>query len=223
MSDNTTLPTMAGGDVIATDDIGGIKFQRVKNTFGVDGVAVDVSTTNPLPCTTDNQRKSTYTATVARLSTGALTANTLKQFLSFEHSAGATKTMRLRALIISGYATSTTAGTVEFQLLRGTAASSGGTTVTPVACHSADGAAETVVKSLPTIVAATVIYTGNAMSVTTTANTYFGIATNIIPPMEDGAKSIALAAAALQGLVLSVISTAAITLTMNVTAIFTEE
>lgn len=47
MSDNTTLP--GTGDVIASDDIGGVKFQRVKTTFGADGVATDVSTSSPLP------------------------------------------------------------------------------------------------------------------------------------------------------------------------------
>ena len=39
MADNTTLPIPStSGDVIATDDIGGIKFQRVKMTIGADGV-----------------------------------------------------------------------------------------------------------------------------------------------------------------------------------------
>lgn len=47
MADNTTLP--GTGDVIASDDIGGVKFQRVKTTFGPDGTATDVSATTPLP------------------------------------------------------------------------------------------------------------------------------------------------------------------------------
>jgi hypothetical protein len=47
MADNTTLP--GTGDVIASDDIGGVKYQRVKLTHGVDGEAVDASTTNPVP------------------------------------------------------------------------------------------------------------------------------------------------------------------------------
>ena len=49
MSDNTVLNPGAGGDVVATDDIGGVKFQRVKVNFGADGVALDVSSANPLP------------------------------------------------------------------------------------------------------------------------------------------------------------------------------
>jgi hypothetical protein len=49
MADNTTLNTGSGGDTIATDDIAGIKHQRVKVQYGVDGSATDVSDTNPLP------------------------------------------------------------------------------------------------------------------------------------------------------------------------------
>jgi hypothetical protein len=49
MADNTTLNAGAGGDVIASDDIGGIKFQRVKPAWGADGSAVDASVANPLP------------------------------------------------------------------------------------------------------------------------------------------------------------------------------
>src|SRR5207237_7472251 len=48
MADNTTLP--GTGDIIADDDIGGVKFQRFKQIHGNDGVNDgDVSKTNPLP------------------------------------------------------------------------------------------------------------------------------------------------------------------------------
>jgi len=49
MADNTTLNPGTGGDNIASDDIGGIKFQRVKPAWGVDGSAVDTSEASPLP------------------------------------------------------------------------------------------------------------------------------------------------------------------------------
>lgn len=49
MADNTQLNAGTGGDVVATDDIAGVKYQRVKVNYGVDGVAVDVSAANPLP------------------------------------------------------------------------------------------------------------------------------------------------------------------------------
>lgn len=50
MAENTVLNLGTGGDTIASDDIGGIKFQRVKLIEGADGVNDgDVSATNPLP------------------------------------------------------------------------------------------------------------------------------------------------------------------------------
>ena len=50
MADNTTLNTGTGGDVIATDDIAGVKYQRVKITLGADGVnGGDISSSNAMP------------------------------------------------------------------------------------------------------------------------------------------------------------------------------
>lgn len=50
MADDVTLNAGSGGDVIAADDIGGVKFQRVKITTGADGSNDgDVSSSNPLP------------------------------------------------------------------------------------------------------------------------------------------------------------------------------
>lgn len=49
MADNTTLNPGTGGDVIASDDISGVKHQRIKIEYGEDGSATDVSTVNPLP------------------------------------------------------------------------------------------------------------------------------------------------------------------------------
>jgi len=47
MADNTTLP--GTGDVISTDDISGVKVQRVKVQYGSDGSATDVALGTPLP------------------------------------------------------------------------------------------------------------------------------------------------------------------------------
>ena len=52
MADNTELDAGAGGDTIASDDIGGVKYQRVKLIEGADGVNDgDISAANPLPVT----------------------------------------------------------------------------------------------------------------------------------------------------------------------------
>jgi hypothetical protein len=48
--DNTTITDAAGATVIiADDDLSGVHYQRAKVVWGVDGVAVDASATNPLP------------------------------------------------------------------------------------------------------------------------------------------------------------------------------
>ena len=55
MVDDTLLNLGSGGDLIASDDIAGVKFQRVKLIHGADGVnAGDVSAANPYPV--DNAR-----------------------------------------------------------------------------------------------------------------------------------------------------------------------
>lgn len=56
MADNKTLPFTGDGDAtstVATDEIGGVDYQRVKMTLGADGVNDgDVSDDNPLPAKT---------------------------------------------------------------------------------------------------------------------------------------------------------------------------
>ena len=57
MTDNSTLP--ATGDVIAADEILGIKHQRVKVQFGADGSASDVSAVTPLLASTTSMGRGT--------------------------------------------------------------------------------------------------------------------------------------------------------------------
>jgi hypothetical protein len=52
MADNVPI-TAGSGTNIATDDIGGVQYQRVKPSFGADGFAVDVSAANPMPVIID--------------------------------------------------------------------------------------------------------------------------------------------------------------------------
>jgi hypothetical protein len=66
MPDNSTLP--ATGDIIAADEISGVKFQRIKLVLGADGVnAGDVASGNPMP----------VQASALPLPTGASTEATL--------------------------------------------------------------------------------------------------------------------------------------------------
>jgi hypothetical protein len=48
MVDNVAV-TPGSGSTIATDDVGGVHFQRVKVTWGADGTANDANATTPLP------------------------------------------------------------------------------------------------------------------------------------------------------------------------------
>lgn len=49
MADDTILNPGSGGDTIATDDIGGVKHQKVKVEFGASDSATQVDGSNPLP------------------------------------------------------------------------------------------------------------------------------------------------------------------------------
>ena len=73
MADNTELNTGTGGDTIATDDIGGIKHQRVKVQHGADGSATDVSAASPLPVDGSNVTQP-ISATALPIPTGASTS-----------------------------------------------------------------------------------------------------------------------------------------------------
>jgi hypothetical protein len=44
MADNIELPTGSGGPVAAADDISSIFYQRIKRSYGRDGIAADVGT-----------------------------------------------------------------------------------------------------------------------------------------------------------------------------------
>lgn len=60
MSDNVILNVGTGGDTAAADDIGGVKYQRVKVTLGADGVDDgDVSASNPIPVSLANASTAT--------------------------------------------------------------------------------------------------------------------------------------------------------------------
>lgn len=65
MSDNTLLNAGTGGDLLASDDIAGVKFPRSKLIHGADGTNDgDVSRTNPFPVHPGaSSRQDTYAAT----------------------------------------------------------------------------------------------------------------------------------------------------------------
>lgn len=74
MADNTVINPGTGGDVIATDDVAGVKFQRMKVCFGADGTAADVAASAPLPAT-QVCGAATVTSVAASTSSVALAAS----------------------------------------------------------------------------------------------------------------------------------------------------
>lgn len=176
-----------------------------------------------LPVYINAQQYATYDVGVRNLATAALTANTAKQILSIEHAATSTKTVRIRRIMVHAIQTTALSGSFDIQITRGTAASSAGTVVTPVPRKSTDPAAEVVVKSLPTITAATIADNIPAGGFAATTTLYS-------PPVlvydwqEAGeTKPYMLTAGALQSLVINVVSTAAHNLTMTVSVDLSEE
>lgn len=83
MADNTTLNTMTGGDVYGSDDISGVKYQRIKLIHGADGTNDgDVAKANPLPviiADTDRTDFRWYAVAAAAGTTTTETAITLTQ------------------------------------------------------------------------------------------------------------------------------------------------
>jgi hypothetical protein len=57
MSDNLQVPVPIN-TLVASDDVNGVQYPRVKVSWGVDGAAVDASTSAPLPVSDPNLRTS---------------------------------------------------------------------------------------------------------------------------------------------------------------------
>ena len=60
MADNLTLSDGITTYTVATDNIGGVNYERNKLSIGVDGVAVDASLTDPVPVAMGAQRVSDF-------------------------------------------------------------------------------------------------------------------------------------------------------------------
>jgi hypothetical protein len=79
MADNIQV-TQGTGTTMATDDVAGVQYPRVKISHGVDGTAVDASSTNPLPVAgplTDAQLRANAVTVTGPLTSAQLTAAAL--------------------------------------------------------------------------------------------------------------------------------------------------
>lgn len=138
MADNTTLNTGSGGDVIGSDDISGVKYQRIKLIHGADGVNDgDVSSLNPLPVYP--VYKSTQEAYSLFVPSQAVGSN--KVYFDLFNATGTGKVMRVhsvRAFIDTDTGVTGTVG-VELILTRTTAVGTGGT------AHTENGTSTTAI------------------------------------------------------------------------------
>lgn len=126
MADNITLNSGSGGDVVAADDIGGVKVQRVKVQHGADGSAADASGASPLPV----EIAGANAAYRLFVPAGAVGAN--KVFFDLFNASGSGKSMRVLSLVpvMSGAVAVTGTLAVDLFLTRTSAIGTGGTAAT---------------------------------------------------------------------------------------------
>lgn len=218
--------TMAGSQpiVIASD-----QSNVPANIAAVGGTNVKTIPTNgvgqaAVPVWANAVQLATYKVVADNIVSGALTANTAKAILSLEHSGTATKTVKIRRISIGGWQTTALAGVVYLKIMRGTAASSAGTAITPVPMNPATTGAEVTAKSLPTITAAT----GPLLSMpvgflTAAANT--GFAMVVVYDWQEGGETqpITLRVTTLDALSFNIFSNVAHNLNLMIQVVLTEE
>ena len=103
MADNTQLNLATTvGDVIATDDIGGVKHQRVKVQYGDDGAATDVSPTNPLPVTVTGNNVSVDVQNTPSVNATIVTGDTVPVDVQNTLSVNVSNTPSVNATIVTG-------------------------------------------------------------------------------------------------------------------------
>jgi hypothetical protein len=98
MADNTLLNAGTGGDTIASDDIGGVKWQRVKLGVGVDGVAVDVSSSAPVPVQVINTSRTELRFYAVAAAAGATTVETA---ITLTKSSGTAATSTAASFVVT--------------------------------------------------------------------------------------------------------------------------
>lgn len=124
MADNTILNLGSGGDTIATDDISGVKYQRVKLIHGADGVNDgDVSEVNPFPVTLQHNHQA-YRMFVPSQAVGAN-----KVYFDLFNATGSGKIMKVKSVRPVKNGSISVTGTLSVQLFmtRTTSIGTGGT------------------------------------------------------------------------------------------------
>ncbi len=146
MVDNTQLNLGSGGDLIASDDIGGVKHQKVKMEFGADGTATEVSSANPLPTTLITGR-----TTVGRYAYGSFrmlgTAATPQNLFTVENPVGSGKNVMITRLTCQNDSTAVLVSVSPSMKTSRISIPSGGTTGTATKFVSTDASPVAIVRN----------------------------------------------------------------------------
>ena len=169
MADNTTINVGTGGDVIGSDDIAGVKFQRIKLIHGADGVNDgDVSNTNPYPVA--QTEVVLFKGRASTFNTPGRAGTVGQKILSLHNATGSTVTVKVRKVVVDLACTVVKAITVAPPIIRlwkvtvlptngtaltknkigGTSTSSASVTVLGDASADNTGSATTLTATLPT-------------------------------------------------------------------------
>lgn len=101
MADNVAI-TAGAGTSIASDDIGGVQYQRTKLAWGVDGAAVDASATDPLPVSAPPAARTTHSIAVAQQVDAMMSSNTALTPKYFSETVSASDTDEELIAAVSG-------------------------------------------------------------------------------------------------------------------------
>lgn len=144
MTDNVAI-TAGAGTSIASDDVGGVQYQRVKVAFGADGVATDAHNDNPFPVIERGIPTYFFSSALAAGAAG-------KIYIDLFNATGSGKIAKLRGLYVISNSAAVTGVPVQWTLARTTAVGTGGTTLTAGVADLSDPAipAQVTARHAPT-------------------------------------------------------------------------
>lgn len=99
-TDNYAGNPGSGGENYASDAIASVHWPRVKMTWGVDGVAGDVSATNPLPVEIKSELGATFRSHVQSFRTPGRAGTAGQKIFAIHNATGSTKIIRVNRLAV---------------------------------------------------------------------------------------------------------------------------
>jgi hypothetical protein len=224
---NKLLVTPDANSSINLNQVGGTAIAaKAASTFGVAAI----------PVWPNAVQRDTYYVAMNGIAIALTAGGGDKGLLSIEHAGASTKNVRIRRILVSGVVTTASAavvGVLKLNVFTGTAASSGGTTITAAKANQASAAAEAVSKHTPTIVAAggpdlcTMVIATGAGGLT--VGTALGTSTPmVLYDWQENGETVpmTLRSGNLESILISANgswATTAPTITWGITVIFTEE